>query len=271
MLELLKAHLAPLDGILADDPSEADILLFINAPAVKQGVGELQWAAQFTKGELLQKIHDAIKGYAEKLFVDGNFQATRREMQTPRRSPEEFCRAVLEAVKQGDNVAIADVAFFNGSDLILGNQLIQHPEITHLAAYGGWNTAGNTLGTVLAQSVIYTAARKNGLSSEQQKAQLEFLFLRFLDDFCYQSLERSLCMLEDLPVYGLLPTEERLPDGKISKEIGNKVANRLEAQSRFLEKTFQSSGLVKSINISNIYLPWQRLFEIGLDVKVELS
>jgi hypothetical protein len=270
MLELLKAHLSPLDGIVADEPGDADFLLFINAPALKQGVGELQWAAQFSKEEFLQKVPETLKEYAEKLFADEYFQATRREMQTPRRSPEEFCRGVVEAVRQGKNVAIADVAFVNGSDLILGSQLLQHAEIARLAAYGGWNTAGNTLGTVLAQAAIYTAAKKNGIMPEQQKAHLEFLFLRFLDDFCYQALERSLCMLEDLPAYGLLPTEERLPDGEIAREIGKKVAGRLEKQANRLEITFQSSGLVKATCISNIHLPWQRLFEIGFDVKVEL-
>ena len=62
MLELLKAHLAPLGGTVADDPGDADFLLFINAPALKQGVGELQWAAQFSKEELLQKVPDTLRG-----------------------------------------------------------------------------------------------------------------------------------------------------------------------------------------------------------------
>ena len=212
MLELLKAHLAPLDGIVVDQPSEADFLLFINAPALKQGVGELQWAAQFTREELLLQVPEALKDYAGQLFSDEYFQATRREMQTPRRSPEEFCRAVVEAVQQRKTVAIADVAFVNGSDLILGSQLIRQPEIARLAGYGGWNTAGNTLGTVLAQAAIFTAAKKQGWSLEQQKAHLEFLFLRFIDDYCYQALERSLCMLEDLPAFGLLPNR-RTPAG----------------------------------------------------------
>ena len=270
MLELLKAHLAPLGGVVVDQPSEADFQLFINAPALKQGVGELQWAAQFTRDELLQQVPESLKDYAGQIFKDEYFQATRREMQTPRRSPEEFCRAVVEAVQQGKKVAIADVAFVNGSDLILGSLLIQHAEIARLAGYGGWNTAGNTLGTVLAQAAIYLAAKNQDWTLDQQKSHLEFLFLRFIDDYCYQALERSLCMLEDLPGFGLLPTEERLPDGEIAKEIEKKVSERLEKQARRLDEIFQKSGLVKSVRISNLHLPWQRLFEIGFDVKVEL-
>lgn len=271
MLEQLKAHLAPLGGCLADEPGDADFLLFINAPALKQGVGELQWAAQFSKEELLQTVPKSIKEYSENLFSDENFRATQREMQTPRRSPEEFCQALVEDVKMGKNVAVADVAFVNGCDLILGRQLMQHVEIARLAAFGGWNTAGNTLGTVLAQAVIFIIAKKSGMTVAQQKGQLEFLFLRFLDDFAYQAIERSLCMLEDLPSQGLLPTEERLPDGEIARMIEGKVAARLEKQAQTLEKIFLAAGLVKSVNISNIHLPWQRLFEIGCDIKVELT
>lgn len=271
MLELLKAHLAPLGGVVADEPGDADCILFINAPAIKQGVGELQWAAQFSNDELLQKVPELLHAYVEKLYTDEFFQATRREMQTPRRSPEEFCRAVVAEVKRGRNAAIADVAFVNGSDLILGMQLIQHPEISQLAAYGGWNTAGNTLGTVLAQVAIYTLGKKQGLTPDQQKAQLEFLFLRFLDDFGYQALERSLCMLEDLPVLGLFPTEERLPNDEVARMIGEKATRRLHNQAHALEKVFCADGRIKSANISNVHLPWQRLFEISFDVKVELT
>jgi len=271
MLELLKAHLAPLSGVVADAPGDADCTLFINAPAIKQGVGELQWAAQFSKEELLQKVPESLRTYVEKLYADEYFQTTRREMQTPRRSPEEFCRAVVAEVRRGKNVAIADVAFVNGSDLILGRQLVRHPEISQLTAYGGWNTAGNTLGTVLAQAAIYTLAKKQALTPAQQKAHLEFLFLRFLDDFSYQALERSLCMLEDLPAIGLLPTEEQLPNDEATKMIVEKLTRRLNNQAHTLEKVFCANRRIKSATISNVHLPWQRLFEISFDAKVELT
>jgi hypothetical protein len=271
MLELVKAHLAPLNGILADSPAEADCVLFINAPAIKQGVGDYQYAAQFSKNEFLQRVPESLQGYVDELFVDPGFQNTRREMQTPQRSPEEFCRAIVESVRQGRTTAIADVAFVNGSDLILGRQLVEQPEIASLAAYGGWNTAGNTLGTVLAQAVISIVARQSGWTAEQRQAQFEFLFLRFLDDYCYQALERSRCLVEDLPEYGLMPSEARLPDGEPAAGIAQKVAARLQDQAVELENTFQASGLVKAVHLSGVYLPWQRLFEIGCEIQADLA
>jgi hypothetical protein len=270
MHELIKAHLAPLGGTLSETPEEADLILFVNAPALKQGVGELQWLVQAGFDEIRRRLPEAFYHYADTVAADEATAWTRREMQTPRRSPEEFTRAVLTALREGKPVAIADVAFVNGADLILGGQLTMHPEIARLLSYGGWNTAGNTLGTVLAQAVIRLAALKDTPTPAQTAAQLEFLFLRFLDDYCYQALERSICMIEDLPPLGITPGEERLPDGEPAQQMQEAVAARLQRQAVGLGQQFSASGMVKSVQVSDVYLPWQRLFEIGCEVRVTL-
>lgn len=41
--ELLKAHLAPLNGVVAASPESANLLLFVNAPSQAQGEGMYQW------------------------------------------------------------------------------------------------------------------------------------------------------------------------------------------------------------------------------------
>jgi hypothetical protein len=270
MHELIKAHLAPLGGTLADSPEEADFILFVNAPALKQGVGELQWLVQIGFDEVRKRLPEAFKPYADQAAADDATGWTRREMQTPRRSPEEFTRAILAAIHAGKPTAVADVAFVNASDLILGSQLTTHPEIAKLIGYSGWNTAGNTLGTVLAQAVIRLAASKGTPTPDQHAAHLEFLFLRFLDDYCYQALERSICMIDDLPPLGITPGEERLPDGDPARQVQAAVAARLQRQTEILSQQFVASGLVKSVQISDVYLPWQRLFEIGCEVRVLL-
>ena len=270
MLELLKAHLSPLGGFVSDEADKADLKLFINAPAIQQGDGSLQWAAQFNKDELLQIVPTNITPYVEQLIVDPVFQATRREMQTPKRNPEEFCCAVRHAIEMDSMVAIADVAFVNGSDLILGNHLMTMPEITQLASYGGWNTAGNTLGTVLAQAMIFIIAKKKGMSSAQQQAQFEFLYLRFLDDYCYQAIERSLSMFEDLPEYGIAPTFGRIEDEISAKRIKQRIVERLAKQANKLSSLFCENQRIKSIEMKNVHLPWQRLFEVGFTVHAKL-
>ena len=165
---------------------------------------------------------------------------------------------------------MADVAFVNAADLILGDLLRQHPQVAALAAYGGWNTAGNTLGTVLAQAVIRVLALRAAVTREQRAAHLEFLFLRFLDDDLYQARERTRCMVEDLPALGLAPTMERLPDDQAAA-VESQVRDHLSRAAAELRDLFVGSGLVRDVRVSHIHLPWQRLFEVGFDVQVVLD
>ncbi|MHC5035485.1 MAG: DUF4127 family protein, partial [Planctomycetota bacterium] len=204
------------------------------------------------------------------LAADEGFRTTGREMQAPARS-EEFASALLRALDSGRPVALADVAFVNGADLVLGNLLLRHPEVAHLAAYGGWNTAGNTLGTVLAQAIIRALTLRSGATREQLVAHLEFLFLRFLDDYSYQARERTRCLVEDLPALGLPPTDQHWPDRDQAVAVEACVRDRLTRAAADLRDLFIRSGLVREVHVTGIHLPWPRLFEVGFDVRVELS
>jgi hypothetical protein len=265
--ELVKAHLAPLGGTLAATPEEADLLLYLNAPAHAQGEASLQWLVWKGLETIRADLPEKLLSYLEEVEADPVYRNTRREMQTPERSPEELVRAILTDLENKRPVALADVAFVNGADLILGGLLMQHSESVRLTAYGGWNTSGNTLGTVLAHSVLRLLSRKNGDDPAQTRAHYEFLFLRLLDDYFYQALQRSQCMLEDLPAFGLMPTMERLPAPEVVK-VEKHVQERLIIAAGELERLFISAGVVKAVKVEHIHLPWQRLFEVGFDVKI---
>jgi hypothetical protein len=267
--ELVKAHLTPLGGTLASSPEEADLILLLNAPARAQGEASFQWPSCKGLEALKADLPASVKLYLEELAADPMYQITRREMETPERSPEELVRLMLVEIEHKHPVALADVAFVNGSDLILSNLLMQHAESVRLSAYAGWNTAGNTLGTVLAQAFLRLLAKRNGDDPEQTRAQYEFLFLRFLDDYYYQACERSLCLLEDLPALGIHPSMERLPASSV-KSVENHVQRRLLLAASELEKLFVKAGVVKSVSVEHIILPWKRLFEVGFEVHARL-
>jgi hypothetical protein len=260
MHEMLKAHLAPLGGCLAESPEQADLLLFVNAPAEGQGVADLQ---------VLVARELAEPDWAVPVKQDKYYRLTRREMTTPYRSIEEFVRAIGVALESRLPVALADVAFVNGSDLLLGQRLLQAQLAPRLAAYAGWNTAGNTLGTVLAQAVLAILMQRGTPTHEQQGAQAAFLFRRYLDDYFYQAVERTHLMFEDLPALGLAPGMERLPDEDL-EAVTMRLRKRLSAAAGELRDCFVQAGLVRDVSISKIGLPWQRLFEIAFDVQVEL-
>ena len=268
--ELLKAHLAPLSGAVADAPQQSDLVLYVNAPVRRQGNGDSQWLIWKGPETIRAQLPPAVHAWFDQFTTTEGFRATRREMQSPHRSPEEFVRALLAALASDRPVALADVAFVNASDLVLGGLLRQHPPVAALAGYGGWNTAGNTLGTVLAQAVIRTLALRGGGTREQLAAHLAFLFLRFLDDDLYQARERTRCMVEDLPALGIAPTMERLPDDRIAA-VEDRVRDRLLQAAADLRSLFVASGLVRDVRVSHIHLPWKRLFEVGFDVEVELN
>ena len=268
--ELLRAHLAPLGGTVANSPQEADLILFVNGPVRIQGNGDSQWLIQRGLDAVRAPMPARFQPWLEQFFATEGFRATRREMQSPARDPEEFVRALLDTLATGVPVAVADVAYVNAADLILGEQLRQHPAIAGLAAFGGWNTAGNTLGTVLAQAVIRARAMRAAPTREQRAAHLAFLVLRFLDDDYFQGRERIRCMVEDLPAAGLTPTMERLPDDHAAS-IEAAVRKNLGRAAEELRDLFVASGLARDVRGSRIHLPWQRLFEVGFDVEVDVE
>jgi hypothetical protein len=266
--ELIKAHLTPMGGTIASSPDQADLILFINAPAHSQGEASLQWLILTREESIKADQPTNLEAYLEEVEADPTYRITRREMETPERSLEELVRSLLRELENKRPVALADVAFVNGSDLTLSNLLMQHPESARLTAYGGWNTAGNTLGTVLAHAVLRLLAQRNGGEPEQIRAHFEFLFLRFLDDYLYQARVRSLCLLEDLPALNLQPSMERLPLSAV-EPVEKRVRERLMLAASELERLFINAGVVQAVNVENITLPWQRLFEVGFDVHVK--
>jgi len=269
--EMIKAHLAPLGGILANSIEDSDLLLYINAPAKRQGDSYLQWYVWEGIEEIAKKIPQNYQAFLNQVASQRGMRVTKDEMQSPYRNPEEFVQSMIMNIIQNKEVAVADVAFVNGMDVILGSEMVRHPEVARLASVGGWNTAGNTLGTVLAQAVIHILSRRGTPTPDQVAAHLEFLFLRFLDDYYYQGIERTRCLLEDFTALGLPIHGDHMDDPGQLAIIQDRVRNRLNRAAHELRQLFISSGLVKDVIVSDIYLPWQRMFEVGFDVKVSLS
>jgi hypothetical protein len=85
-------------------------------------------------------------------------------------------------VRAGRKVALADVAFPNGAEPALVELLFEHVEVAKLISFGGWNTAGNTLGTVLGAACV---PHQNNAARQTQLAH------HLLEDWGYQSIVRD--------------------------------------------------------------------------------
>lgn len=229
--DLVKAHLGPLDGELAESPDDADLVVAIHAPNDKQTDARLQTRTPIEK--------DLVA----------------------------FAGRVADDCAAGRNVAVVDVEFVNGADVVLAEQLLARAPIAQLAAYAAWNTAGNSLGSALAQAAVRTLTRKEDQRPDVLASHIALLAIHFMDDYFYQSVVRTQVMLEDLPALGLEPTFQRLPD-EVLPEVERRIGRRM--QPHVLELARKLQGVVASLEIDAPSLPWGRVFEIAITPRIAL-
>jgi len=204
-------HIIANGGVQLDLAEQPDLVLAVNTP--ETGVTR----------EANQPGNGALPGPAVKKFVD----------------------EVEQELNKGRWVAVGDVSFANGADNSLMAEMQKHGLLSRLAAYSGWNTAGNTLGYAAGQGMLapYT--------SEKQRRKL--LAVRYLDDWAYQANIRG--ELYDEVVY---------PGGGNGQYL-NEMAPLLEKAGKEKIQRFAEQNITwlntKSIEVS---FPWNRMFEMEI-------
>ena len=277
MEEMIKAHLGPLNGSLAATPSDAHICLYVNTPAQTQGDGPDQYPLMLGHDDMYD-LTIAAREAIENCLMQPHLQTTLRELNAVERDVHEFARSLAADMAAGRLCAVADVAFVNGADITLAAALTRTVDIAQLGAYAGWNTAGNTLGTTLAHSVIRSLQLRDGATADQLAAHIAFLFLRWVDDYLYQARIRTETALTLLPDLGAEPTLQAL--GPHHRPVADIVAERLTAAAAELaEAHFQGQSIragqtpfiIEQIGIHDAFLPWRRLFEVGFSVTLQTN
>ncbi|MFD6417984.1 DUF4127 family protein [Streptomyces sp. NPDC060194] len=156
-------------------------------------------------------------------------------------------------VRAGRAVAVADCAQPNGSDPLLADALLRTGTAHRLTAYAGWNTAGNTLGTVVAHAVTAVAARRAGRFDE--RAHLDLLAHRFTEDHGYMTRLRAEARAELGSVPG---RHDHVP---ADHPVRARLAAGLDAYARRLP------GFGAHLDPASVHLPWHRTFEVDFDVR----
>ncbi len=168
-----------------------------------------------------------------------------------------FVAALAEASALGVPVALADVAYPNGADPLLVGLLFSQAALRLglLAAYGAWNTAGNTLGVVVAQAFC---ASLIGDDPARILAQKRFLAHRFLEDWAYQAAVRREARQEAERLWG---RPEPSPD---SSEEQAQLCAFIEARLAAHLETLQGHGVGAGLQVApgSVRLPWRRTFEV---------
>jgi len=92
--------------------------------------------------------------------------------------------------QSGLPIALVDLSrHFSRCETVLPLMIRENYPINSLIAYAGWNTASNSIGTVIAQGAVYTVKQKNSVSIDEAqqtvRANLSFLQERFIEDNFY--------------------------------------------------------------------------------------
>lgn len=210
------------------------------------------WQHLLATGALPTKYYDRADFV---LMVNTAFDGTTLEANSSsndvnlKYNTKSFVDAVDKVLNQEREVVIADIAFANGADNALMQELTERKLLPQLLAYGGWNTANNTAGFAIGQGIL--AKQKN----ETEKNYL--LSVRLLDDWAYQANIRQELNNEIIYKYnGSGVDVENLKPLLIAK--GN------EKLKLFINKNLKQF----KIKEAQISFPWNRMFEAEIDVSL---
>ena len=157
-----------------------------------------------------------------------------------------FVDTIEEYLKMNKPVAVADIAFANGSDNALMDALKKRKLLFKLTSYAGTNTATNSTVFALSTGLLAKYMKPNDKN--------ELLKIRYLDDWMYQGnvrtvVARQLTWLNGDGVYGSLNDKKEWAEERVH-----------HVMKSFLKEDLP---VVKSENIK-IVLPWNRMFEADI-------
>ncbi len=167
----------------------------------------------------------------------------------------DVCINLIEAFEfikqyQGQkHLAIADLLYLNAGSLDVLDLLKESKLLTQVAAYSGWNTASNALGTAVAQAISVFFF---GYTREQRR----FLFKRYVEDVGYCGLVRSK-VTEQLPFFQLDYFHVVEQRGVASLLVKHELEAFIRHQLAEVEAEFQ---------LVDVQLPWKRMFEVDFDI-----
>ena len=168
----------------------------------------------------------------------------------PRKGTMPFVKMVKGYLDKGYPVAIADIAYGNGADNALMNELHKADLQFKLRAYGGWNTATNTTGFLLGTGLLTKWMDKKSMD--------ELMLTRYLDEWGYQANVR-----------------QRLGGAIWSQPGYNQKTGDLDGARTFAAKqgtewlkefAQQNINLPARLSLKKLHIthPWNRLFECAI-------
>lgn len=162
------------------------------------------------------------------------------------KSTNSFLDHIETAIHNGVQTNVIDIAYSNGSDNTLVFGLYQRDLLYRVGSYNGWNTASNSIGYAVAQSILATAMPVHNHN--------KMLTQQYLDNWAYQANIRK-------DVYRMQDTI-RLDNVRYTGELNSKLEDYMNERIQdFAEKYLSLDPRTVSARF-----PWGRLFETEISV-----
>ncbi|MGH4120207.1 DUF4127 family protein [Clostridium sp.] len=219
LLETIKAHIISCGMNITDNSTNADLILMVNSP----------------ENQMTEAFEQDDKPRTNQCY----------------RNLKEFVASIIEYINSGKKVIISDSAYSNGSDVELITLLRSYNLLNKVTAYAGWNTNGNTLGTVLS----------SGVANLYGDVNLEFLIYRIVEDCGYQAIARQE-VIKEIESKGLSYYDFKHQTSWV-EDITKSMLNE------FVEKFINSKFEGNAITVAKVKFPWDRMFEVDLNIEVK--
>ncbi|WP_051296739.1 DUF4127 family protein [Anaeroarcus burkinensis] len=212
MGELMDANIRVVGGYKTSSPERADLIVAVGMP---------------------------FNGVTLEAAVPENTDTLRPEVKV-------FVDELAGYLDKGKRLALDDAAFSNGADNALMAEVAKRKLLPKLAAYAGWNTAGNSTGYAISQGILS--------ASTSLPARERLISVRLLDDWAYQANVRQAVKREVVQ-----------PGGASSVDLGS-LRLQIEAATTAGLKAFAAQHFPE-YNIQGLRAthPWNRMFEVKID------
>ena len=162
-----------------------------------------------------------------------------------------YIARMKKAVTEGKGVAVADIAYCNGADVRLCERITQEIGFFKLWGFAGWNTSSNTLGTVICQAILRYFY---GDTPTHRKFTAE----RMYEDIGYCAYVRKEIWDFEVEKMGYKYEDTKVQVGEVSARVE-------ELLNEYMSANYPE--LTDNYKIAKCYLPWRRMFEVGLIIE----
>lgn len=188
---------------------------------------------------------------------------------------------ITNLIEQGYKIALVDLSEnYYANETLLPHLIQANTDLTKLAAYAGWNTTSNSIGTAVTQGALFTGAlarieETNWLSL--YATQLTFLSERFVDDWYYQKDVQSVVntTLRDMHAdpYNLGKYHVKTSD-LIDRLLNDRAQHFFRQNLAYRPIVFLSAQGRQDYRLTGLHiktqLPWDRTFEIKLEPELSI-